>query len=74
MWVQEQMALGEDSPILYFKMQGCEKNDDLKKDDFMIVLMTKYQQDVLSKYVIDKVCIDSTHGTTEHDFQLTKMQ
>lgn len=73
MWVQEQMALGEDSPVLYFKMQGSEKNDDLMKDDFMIVLMTKYQQDILSKYAIDKVCIDSTHGTTEHDFQLTTM-
>lgn len=35
--------------------------------------MTKYQQDVLSKYAIDKVYIDSTHGTTEHDFQLTTM-
>lgn len=37
MWVQEHMALGEDSPVLYFKMQGCEKNDDLMKDDFMIL-------------------------------------
>lgn len=43
MWVQEQMALGEDSPVLYFKMQRCEKNNELMKDDFMIVLMTKYQ-------------------------------
>ncbi|XP_016657057.1 uncharacterized protein LOC103308233 [Acyrthosiphon pisum] len=72
-WVQEQMLLKEKSPVTYFKMQGCEKEGPLLKDDFMIVIMTPYQIDVLSKYATDRICVDSTHGTTSHDFQLTTL-
>lgn len=72
-WVQEQMLLKEKSPIIYFKNQGCEKEGPLLKEDFMIVIMTLYQKDVLVKYATDRICIDSTHGTTSHDFQLTTL-
>jgi len=71
-WVQEQMLLKEKSPVAYFKMQGCEKEGPLLKVDFMIV-MTPYQIDVLSKYATDRICVDSTHGTTSYDFQLTTL-
>jgi len=27
----------------------------------------------LSKYATDRICVDSTHGTTSHDFQLTTL-
>lgn len=73
MWVQEQMLLEEKSPVIYFKMQGCEKEGSLLKEDFMIVIMTPYQKDVLVKYATDRICVDSTHGTTSHDFQLTTL-
>jgi len=62
------MLLKEKSPVIYFKMQGCEKEGPLLKDDFMIVIMTPYQIDVLSKYATDRICFDTTHGTTSHDF------
>ncbi|KAL4092150.1 hypothetical protein QTP88_026703 [Uroleucon formosanum] len=71
-WVQEQMLLKEKSPVTYFKMQ-CEKEGPLLKDDFMIVIMTPYQIDVLSKYATDRICVNSTHGITSHDFQLTTL-
>jgi len=73
MWVQEQMLLEEKSPVTYFKMQGYEKEGPLLKEDFMIVIMTPYQKDVLAKYATDKICVDSTHGTINHDFQLTTL-
>jgi len=71
--VQEQMLLKEKSPVAYFKMQGCEKEGPLLKDDFTIVIMTPYQIDVLSKYATDRICVDSTYGITSHDFQLTTL-
>jgi hypothetical protein len=67
------MLLKEKSPVAYFKMQGCEKEGPLLKDNFMIVIMTSYQIDVLLKYATDRICVDSTHGTTSHDFQLTAL-
>lgn len=67
------MLLKEKSPVTYFKMQECEKEGPLLKDDFMIVIMTPYQIDVLSKYATDRIWVDSTHGTTSHDFQLTTL-
>jgi hypothetical protein len=69
-WVQKQMLLKEKSPVAYFKMQDGEKEGSLFKDDFIIVIMTPYQIDVLSKYATDRICVDSTHETTSHDFQL----
>lgn len=71
-WVHEQMLLKEMSPIAYFKMQGCEKGP-LLKEDFMIVIMTPYQKDILAKYATDRVCVDRIHETTNHDFQLTTL-
>lgn len=71
MWVKEQMSLKDDSPVLYFKMQGCEDGGPLAADDFMIVIMTPYQREVIANYSNDNVCVDSTHKTTGYDFQLT---
>ena len=71
MWVQEQASLGDNSVDLLYKAQGSDYDGPLKKEDFMIVIMTKYQQAVLHKFASEKVCVDSTHKATDHDFQLT---
>ena len=71
MWVQEQAALGDDSVVLLYKAQGSDYDGPLKTEDFMIVIMTKYQQAVLHKFASEKVCVDNTHKATDHDFQLT---
>lgn len=73
MWVQQQIDLKENSPVLYFKPQGEEDGGSLLKEDFMIALMTSYQREVLVDCASDKVCVDSTHKTTDHDFQLTTL-
>lgn len=39
----------------------------------MILVMTPYQKDVFAKYVIDRICVDTIHGTTSHDFRLTTL-
>jgi len=67
------MLLKEKSPVTYFKMQGCEKEGPLLIGNFMIVIMTPYQIDVLSKYATHRICVDSTHGTTSYNFQLTTL-
>ncbi|KAJ4425743.1 hypothetical protein ANN_27939 [Periplaneta americana] len=73
MWVEDQKTLEADSPVRYYKPQGVESPDGiLKRHDFMLVLMTPYQKE-FSKFAMDKTCIDSTHGTTEHDFQVTTL-
>lgn len=71
MWVKEQMALGDNSPVLYHKKQGTEDEGPLSKEDFMVVLMSPYQREVITIFASDKVFVDSSHGTTGYDFQLT---
>lgn len=61
------------SPILYFKIQVCEKECLLLMDNFMIVIMTSYQKYILAKYATNRECVDNTHGTTSHTFQLTTL-
>lgn len=70
LWVQ-QMRKQTDNPVLFFKQQGIPDNKEALKrdeclldDDFMLVIMTKPQEDLLKKLGSDRLCIDSTHGTT----------
>lgn len=39
----------------------------------MIVLMTPYQRDVITKYASEKICVDTTHKPTDYDFLLTSL-
>lgn len=73
MWVKEQESLQDDSPVLYYKKQGCDDGSSLSTDDFMIVLMTPYQKDVISKYASEKISVDTTHKPTDYDFLLTSL-
>ena len=72
-WVEEMNAL-EYNPVLVFKLQGidqCDTTDKSSKDDFLLVLQTKFQCDMFKKFGCTAVCIDSTHGTNAYDFNLT---
>ncbi|XP_049801665.1 uncharacterized protein LOC126236412 [Schistocerca nitens] len=74
LWVRQQERLGKDSPVIYYKAQGTEDNGNkLSESDFMIVLMTEYQQKMAKKFCAEKVLIDSTHGTNKYKFYLTTL-
>ena len=62
-----------DNPVLLYKSQGTEPDDDLKdlnKDDFVICIQTPFQLDMLREFGQEAVCVDSTHGTNVYDFKL----
>jgi len=71
-WVESCLENGDDSPVLLYKQQGTEMAG-LKKDDFVLVLMTPLQKMMMNKFGHRCICIDSTHGMTGHDFELTSL-
>lgn len=58
------------NPIILFKKQGSP-HSILDTEDFMIIIITKGQEEVLTKFSPKLICIDSTHSTNAYDFQLT---
>ncbi|XP_037507472.2 uncharacterized protein LOC119383421 [Rhipicephalus sanguineus] len=81
LWVKH-MENELDNPVLFFKHQGwLDKPDILSRNeselldinDFMIVIMTEPQRDLLASLGSDRICIDGTHGTTGFDFQLVTL-
>ena len=61
------------SPILVFKNQGEEQNDDcdnIGRDDFLLAFQTEYQRDMMLKHGDKVICIDNTHGTNVYDSSL----
>ena len=67
-WVQEMSSL-DYNPVLDFQPQGVGSCTD----DFLIVIQTLFQRDLLKLFGSNAVCIDSTHGTTAYDFNLTSI-
>jgi len=64
-------SVGDDSPVLLYKAQGSDSNDNLAVSDLMLCLQTSTQR----RFMIDfgnsrMVCMDSTHGTNQYDFNL----
>ena len=73
-----------DNPIILSKFQGSEEVldgssvtltkenlEDLKDDDFILVIQTSHQKEMLRLFANDKVvCIDATHGTNQYGFYL----
>jgi len=72
LWVDEMRNLGEDSPIIYYKAQDVDDDDNscLEVKDFALIIMSKFQAQQIIKFGPDKICIDGTHGTNAYDFQL----
>lgn len=58
--------------VLFYKGQGVDsiKYKELKKDDFVLIIMNSGQEEVLKKYSSDCVCLDATHGLNQYDFDL----
>ncbi|GFX52853.1 MULE domain-containing protein [Trichonephila clavipes] len=74
LWAEEMKNNGENC-MVYFKEQGQSGNDYcLKDEDFVLVIMTDFQKEMIKKYGKDKICIDGTHGLNTHthsyDFNL----
>lgn len=72
-WVEDMK--NSPNPVLLHKQQGVpatSKCQHLKENDFILVLQTPLQAEVLKKCAPSKVvCIDDTHGTNSYDFHLT---
>ncbi|GFQ94893.1 MULE domain-containing protein [Trichonephila clavata] len=67
---QEMKNKGENC-IVFFKEQGQSGNDyGLKAEDFVLIIMTDFQKEIITKYGKDKICIDGTHGLNSYDFNL----
>ena len=64
--------MGDDNVVLYYKPQGADDDKTgLKREDFLIVLQTPIQAEMLIKFAEGKVvCVDATHGTNANDFKL----
>ncbi|GFT37637.1 MULE domain-containing protein [Trichonephila clavipes] len=69
LWAQEMKNNGENC-IVFFKEQEQSGNDYcLKDEDFVLVIMTDFQKEMITKYGMDKICIDGTHGLNTHTQQ-----
>ena len=44
--------------------------EGVKKEDFLLVIQTQYQMEVLKTFGGNVVCMDATHGTNIYDFYL----
>jgi len=73
-WVQN-LKKDDKFSLIYYKQQD-EINtqfSNLKKDDFLLIIMNNYQQSMLEKYGHDVICIDETHGMNSYHFNLTTL-
>lgn len=49
-------------------MQGEDENLPLQNEDFMVIVQSTIQRNMLQKFGAKGDCIDSTQGTTGYDF------
>ncbi len=62
---------GEGNVVLSYKPQGTsDDKTGLQTDDFIIVLQTPVQAEMLKKFGGKVVCVDATHGTNAYEFKL----
>ena len=59
--------------LIDFNLESDHPNLHLNKDDFMIIIQTKSQKDLLKKFGNNGLCCDSTHKTTGYDFLLSTL-
>ena len=61
------------NPILLYKQQGEEPSQECKmlnNQDFLLVIQTEFQKDMLIKHGNSGVCIDATYNVNNYDFHL----
>uniref|UniRef100_A0A6P7GVN3 Uncharacterized protein LOC114341342 n=1 Tax=Diabrotica virgifera virgifera TaxID=50390 RepID=A0A6P7GVN3_DIAVI len=68
-WVNELKVSGS---ILFYKPQGCLSNEypQLKQEDFVLMIMTEGQKELLLRFGDDCICMDGTHGLNGYGFEL----
>lgn len=73
-WVDRQTE-GGTSMVRFVKYQHEDCMWDLRRDDFMLVLMSDVQSKALHTFSAQQhiVSLDSTHGTNEYNFLLTTL-
>lgn len=65
LWIEKMSNLSQDeNPIIY---------SYLENEDLFLIIATKFQLEMIQKFGHAKMCIDSTHETTEYDFLLTTL-
>ena len=72
-WVKEMRKASERNPVLLYKPQDSDpdsKCPSLKSTDFILVLQTPMQREMLLKFGANVICMDDTHGTNSYDFNL----
>ncbi|XP_035225897.1 uncharacterized protein LOC118198347 isoform X4 [Stegodyphus dumicola] len=71
-WV-EGMKEKADNVVLFYKEQGM-KHDHLNENDFLLIIMTPVQKHMLKVFGCgDRICIDSTHGLKNYNFELVTL-
>ncbi|KAH1018967.1 hypothetical protein HUJ05_006637 [Dendroctonus ponderosae] len=67
-WVNE---LKESESILYYKSQDSSSDyPGVKDEDFILIIMTPGQKELLLRFGNDCVCMDGTHGLNGYGFEL----
>ena len=71
-WIEEWKQTDQ-NPVLFVKLQEEDAMEgyNLAKEDFLMVIQTPFQQEMLSKFAEKGICCDSIHGTNGYDFPLT---
>uniref|UniRef100_A0A6P7F500 Uncharacterized protein LOC114326564 isoform X1 n=1 Tax=Diabrotica virgifera virgifera TaxID=50390 RepID=A0A6P7F500_DIAVI len=71
-WVNE---LQKSNSVLFYKPQDdlSEEHACLKREDFVLILMTEGQKEMLDKFGGDCICVDGTHGITSYGFELVTL-
>ena len=73
LWVEYMnLKYGTNSPVLFYKKLGNsdEKYNHLRSDDFMLVIATEFQLEMLQQFGSKKICVDGTHGLNSYRYQL----
>ena len=66
MWIERFQQLPDNPVLIYEPLNESNEN-------FLLAIMNESQRYMLKKYGERVICIDSTHGTNQYDYQLTTL-
>ncbi|GFS72255.1 uncharacterized protein NPIL_517461 [Nephila pilipes] len=52
---------------------SCTQYSFLKENDFVLIIMTEAQEEILKKFSSDCICIDGTHGVNGYGFEFVTL-
>lgn len=62
-------SVKDEGCVLFYKPQGS-LHPPFKNEDFILIIMTSSQTEILKDFGSDIICVDGTHGTNCYDFEL----